>query len=78
MDKDAFIQKNKEKREKKMAKRGVISQNINQQARMNVRNIEEPKRKTMAEKSGSVKILPDMNIKFQRLNREVWLQRRIW
>lgn len=55
MDMEAFIQKNKEKREKKMAKRGVTSQNISQQARMNVRNIEEPKRKTMAEKSGSVK-----------------------
>ena len=55
MDMDAYIQKNREKREKKMAKRGVISQNISQQARMNVRNIEEPKRKTMAEKSDSVK-----------------------
>ena len=55
MDMDAFIKKNKEKREKKMAKRGVTSQNISQQARMNVRNIEEPKRKTMAEKSESVK-----------------------
>ena len=55
MDMEAFIQKNKEKREKKMAKRGVTSQNISQQARMNVRNIEEPKRKTMAEKSESVK-----------------------
>ena len=55
MDMDAFIQKNKEKREKKMAKRGITSQNISQQARMNVRNIEETKRKTMAEKSESVK-----------------------
>ena len=55
MDMDAFIQKNKKKREKKMAKKGVTSQNISQQARMNVRNIEEPKRKTMAEKSESVK-----------------------
>ena len=55
MDMDAFIQKNKEKREKKMAKRGITSQNISQQARMNVRNIEEPKRKTMAKKSESVK-----------------------
>lgn len=55
MDMDAFIQKNKEKREKKMAKKGVTSQNISQQARMNVRNIEEPKKKTMAEKSESVK-----------------------
>lgn len=55
MDMDAYIQKNREKREKKMAKRGVISQSISQQARMNVRNIEEPKKKTMAEKSDSVK-----------------------
>lgn len=55
MDMDAFIQKNKEKREKKMAKRGITSQNISQQARMNVRNIEEPRKKTMAEKSESVK-----------------------
>ena len=55
MDMDAYIQKNREKREKKMAKRGVISQNISQQARMNVRNIEESKKKTMAEKSDSVK-----------------------
>ena len=55
MDMDAFIQKNREKREKKMAKKGITSQNISQQARMNVRNIEEPKRKTMAEKSESVK-----------------------
>ena len=55
MDMDTFIQKNREKREKKMAKKGITSQNISQQARMNVRNIEEPKRKTMAEKSESVK-----------------------
>ena len=55
MDMDAFIQKKREKREKKMAKKGITSQNISQQARMNVRNIEEPKRKTMAEKSESVK-----------------------
>ena len=55
MDMDAFIQKNREKREKKMAKKGITSQNISQQARMNVRNIEEPKRKTMAEKSETVK-----------------------
>lgn len=55
MDMDAFIKKNKEKREKKMAKKGITSQNISQQARMNVRNIEEPKRKTMTEKSESVK-----------------------
>ena len=55
MDMDAFIQKNKEKREKKMAKKGITSQNISQQARMNVRNIEEPRKKTMAEKSESVK-----------------------
>ena len=55
MDMDAFIQKNREKREKKIEKKGITSQNISQQARMNVRNIEEPKRKTMAEKSESVK-----------------------
>lgn len=55
MDMDEFIRKNKEKMDKKKAKMGVTSQNISQQAKMNVRNIEEPKRKTLAEKSNSVK-----------------------
>ena len=55
MDMDEFIRKNKEKMDKKRAKRGVTTQNISQQAKMSVRNIEEPKRKTITEKSNSVK-----------------------
>lgn len=55
MDMEQFIQKNKEKMDKKRAKRGITSQNISQQAKMSVRNIEEPKRKTITEKSNSVK-----------------------
>lgn len=55
MNIDEFIQKNKAKMDKKKAKLGVTSQNISQQAKMNVRNIEEPKRKTIADKSKSVK-----------------------
>lgn len=55
MNIDEFIQKNKAKMDKKKAKLGVTSQNISQQAKMNVRNIEEPKRKTIADKSNSVK-----------------------
>lgn len=55
MDMDDFIKKNKAKMDKKKAKLGVTSQNISQQAKMNVRNIEEPKRATIADKSNSVK-----------------------
>lgn len=55
MDMDDFIKKNKAKMDKKKAKLGVTSQNISQQAKMNVRNIEEPKRATIADKSKSVK-----------------------
>lgn len=55
MNMEEFIQKNKAKMDKKKAKLGVTSQNISQQAKMNVRNIEEPKKKTIAEKSNSVK-----------------------
>ena len=55
MDMDDFIKKNKPKMDKKKAKLGVTSQNISQQAKMNVRNIEEPKRATIADKSKSVK-----------------------
>ena len=55
MNIDEFIQKNKAKMDKKKAKLGVTSQNISQQAKMNVRNIEEPKKKTIADKSNSVK-----------------------
>ena len=71
MDMDAFIQKNKEKREKKMAKRGITSQNISQQARMNVRNIEEPKRKTMAKtKPGSLASKANMVAQFDEENKK--------
>lgn len=55
MDMDDFIKKNKAKMDKKKAKLGVTSQNISQKAKMNVRNIEEPKRSTIADKSKSVK-----------------------
>ncbi len=55
MNIDEFIQKNKAKMDKKKAKLGVTSQNISQQAKMSVRNIEEPKKKTIADKSNSVK-----------------------
>lgn len=55
MDIDDFIKKNKAKMDKKKAKLGVTSQNISQQAKMNVRNLEEPKRATIADKSKSVK-----------------------
>ena len=55
MDMEDFIKKNKAKMDKKKAKLGVTSQNISQQAKMNVRNIEEPKKKTIADKSNSVK-----------------------
>lgn len=44
LDMDEFIRKNKEKMNKKRAKAGVVSQNISQQAKMNVRKIEDPKR----------------------------------
>ncbi len=55
MNIDEFIQKNKAKMDKKKAKLGVTSQNISQQAKMSVRNIEEPRKKTIADKSNSVK-----------------------
>lgn len=55
MDMDEFIRKNKEKRDKKRAKKGITSQNISEYAKMNVRNIQEPERKTIAERSNSVK-----------------------
>ncbi len=55
MDMEEFIQKNKLKMDKKKAKLGVTSQNISQQAKMNVRNIDETKKKTIADKSKSVK-----------------------
>lgn len=54
MNMDEFIKQNQEKMEKKRAKRGVTTTNISQQAKMNVKNLEQPKKKTIAEKSGSV------------------------
>ncbi len=55
MDMDDFIKKNKAKMDKKKAKLGVTSQNISQQAKMNVRNIEEPKRATIADMDDFIK-----------------------
>lgn len=45
IDTEELIQKNQEKMKKKMEKRGMTAERINQQARMNVRNIQEPVRK---------------------------------
>lgn len=45
IDTDDLIRKNQEKMKKKMEKRGMTAERINQQARMNVRNIQEPVRK---------------------------------
>lgn len=45
IDTEELIQKNQEKMKKKMEKRGMTAERINQQARMNVRNIQEPVKK---------------------------------
>ena len=42
MDMEDLVRRNQEKMKKKMEKRGVSAQQINQQARMNVRNIQAP------------------------------------
>ena len=42
MDMEEYIRKNQEKMKKKMEKRGYYPQQINQQARMNVKNIQQP------------------------------------
>ena len=62
IDTEELIQKNQEKMKKKMEKRGMTADRINQQARMNVRNIQEPVRKpntkpalTAEEKAAKVK-----------------------
>lgn len=62
IDTEELIQKNQEKMKKKMEKRGMTAERINQQARMNVRNIQEPVRKpntkpalTAEEKAAKVK-----------------------
>ena len=46
IDTEDLIRKNQEKMKKKMEKRGMTAERINQQARMNVRNIQEPVKKT--------------------------------
>ena len=45
IDTEDLIRKNQEKMKKKMEKRGMTAERINQQARMNVRNIQEPVKK---------------------------------
>ena len=42
MDMEDLVRRNQEKMKKKMEKRGVSAQQINQQARMNARNIQAP------------------------------------
>lgn len=54
MNMDEFIKKNQEKMAKKKAKQGVTSTNISQQAKMKVKNLEQPGKKTISEKSNSV------------------------
>ena len=58
MDMEEYIKKNQEKARKKMEKRGVSPEKINQQARMNVKNIQPaPQKKGMSveEKAAQVK-----------------------
>ena len=55
MDMDDFIKKNQEKMAKKRAKAGLPPQKITQQAKINVRNIEEPKRKTAEDRKQDTK-----------------------
>ena len=51
---DDFIKKNQEKMAKKRAKAGLPPQKITQQAKMNVRNIEEPKKTTAEDRNAAV------------------------
>lgn len=44
IDMDALIEKNKEKAKKKREKKGIPADTVSSKARMNVRNIEEPKK----------------------------------
>ena len=55
MDMDDFIKKNQEKMAKKRAKAGLPPQKITQQAKINVRNIEEHKRKTAEDRQQDTK-----------------------
>lgn len=53
-----LVRHNQEKMKKKLEKKGVDPQKINQQARMNVRNIQEPRQNTgssLADKAANVK-----------------------
>ncbi|MCQ4978486.1 hypothetical protein NE583_10995, partial [Veillonella parvula] len=54
MNMDDFIKKNQEKMAKKRAKAGLPPQKITQQAKMNVRNIEEPKKTTAEDRNAAV------------------------
>ena len=49
MDVEDLIAQNQEKLNKKRAKQGLPPQKITQQAKMNVRNIEEPKKEKSSE-----------------------------
>lgn len=55
MDMDDFIKKNQEKVAKKRAKAGLPPQKITQQAKINVRNIEEPKKKIAEDRQQEMK-----------------------
>lgn len=58
IDMEDLVRHNQEKVKKKLEKKGVDPQKINQQARMNVRNIQEPQTKTgssVADKAANVK-----------------------
>ena len=54
MNMDDFIKKNQEKMAKKRAKAGLPPQKITQQAKMNVRNIEEPKKTAAEDRNAAV------------------------
>lgn len=55
MDMDELIKKNQAKMAKKRAKAGLPPQKITQQAKMNVKNIEEPKRTPVEDRQAAVK-----------------------
>lgn len=58
MDMEEYIKKNQEKAKKKMEKKGISADKINQQARMNVKNIQTTPQKqgtTVEEKAAKVK-----------------------
>lgn len=55
MDMDAFVKKNQEKMAKKRAKAGLPPQKITQQAKMNVRNIDDQKKKSAEQREAALK-----------------------